>query len=109
MPIRFEDEYPEEAETLMKLCSDKEFRQLTQWQESKLPRSERTYPNINDLELGMLGWKYMPFGTTKKDIPYKRTEPKVNRNATCPCGSGKKFKKCCLIKKEVLCYPPNNA
>jgi SEC-C motif domain protein len=21
--------------------------------------------------------------------------PKVNRNATCPCGSGKKFKRCC--------------
>lgn len=23
-----------------------------------------------------------------------RTEPKVQRNAPCPCGSGKKFKKC---------------
>ena len=25
-----------------------------------------------------------------------RSEPKVGRNAPCPCGSGKKFKKCCL-------------
>lgn len=25
----------------------------------------------------------------------KRSEPKTNRNAPCPCGSGKKFKKCC--------------
>jgi hypothetical protein len=25
-----------------------------------------------------------------------RTEPKVGRNDPCPCGSGKKFKKCCL-------------
>jgi uncharacterized protein len=25
-----------------------------------------------------------------------RTEPKVGRNEPCPCGSGKKFKKCCL-------------
>ena len=25
----------------------------------------------------------------------KRTEPKVGRNDVCPCGSGKKFKKCC--------------
>jgi hypothetical protein len=24
-----------------------------------------------------------------------RSEPKVGRNAPCPCGSGKKFKKCC--------------
>jgi uncharacterized protein len=27
--------------------------------------------------------------------PIKRTEPKVGRNEPCPCGSGKKFKKCC--------------
>ena len=28
-----------------------------------------------------------------------RTEPKTGRNDPCPCGSGKKYKKCCLIKK----------
>ncbi len=27
--------------------------------------------------------------------PHKRTETKVGRNAPCPCGSGKKYKKCC--------------
>ena len=26
---------------------------------------------------------------------YRRTSPKVGRNAPCPCGSGRKFKKCC--------------
>ena len=26
---------------------------------------------------------------------YKRSEPKVGRNDACPCGSGKKYKKCC--------------
>ncbi|MDP2928809.1 MAG: preprotein translocase subunit SecA [Candidatus Omnitrophota bacterium] len=26
---------------------------------------------------------------------YKREEPKVGRNDPCPCGSGKKYKKCC--------------
>ncbi len=25
----------------------------------------------------------------------QRTEPKVGRNDPCPCGSGKKYKKCC--------------
>lgn len=25
-----------------------------------------------------------------------RTEPKIGRNDKCPCGSGKKYKKCCL-------------
>lgn len=27
--------------------------------------------------------------------PYKRMQPKVGRNDPCPCGSGKKYKKCC--------------
>lgn len=27
---------------------------------------------------------------------FRHSEPKVGRNAPCPCGSGKKFKKCCL-------------
>ncbi len=30
-----------------------------------------------------------------KKNPVKRTQNKVGRNAPCPCGSGKKFKKCC--------------
>ena len=32
-----------------------------------------------------------------KKNPVKRTEKKVGRNAPCPCGSGKKYKKCCGI------------
>jgi len=31
---------------------------------------------------------------TKKQM--ERKPPKVGRNEPCPCGSGKKFKKCCL-------------
>jgi len=31
---------------------------------------------------------------------HPETMPKISRNAPCPCGSGKKYKKCCL-KKEV--------
>jgi preprotein translocase subunit SecA len=27
--------------------------------------------------------------------PFRRAEPKVGRNDECPCGSGKKYKKCC--------------
>lgn len=26
---------------------------------------------------------------------YRRMQPKVGRNDPCPCGSGKKYKKCC--------------
>lgn len=31
---------------------------------------------------------------------YVRPEPKIGRNDPCPCGSGKKYKKCCLAKNE---------
>jgi len=32
------------------------------------------------------------------DSPFVRPDPKVGRNDPCPCGSGKKYKKCCLGK-----------
>ena len=31
----------------------------------------------------------------KINLPKRRPTVKVNRNDTCPCGSGKKYKKCC--------------
>ncbi len=33
--------------------------------------------------------------TAMARAPIKRTEAKVGRNEPCPCGSGKKYKKCC--------------
>jgi hypothetical protein len=37
-------------------------------------------------------------GETLEDAPapYVRAAPKISRNDPCPCGSGKKYKKCCL-------------
>ena len=34
----------------------------------------------------------------------KIKEYKIGRNATCPCGSGLKFKKCCINKPEYNQY-----
>ena len=31
-----------------------------------------------------------------RGVELRRDTPKVGRNDPCPCGSGKKFKKCCL-------------
>ena len=33
--------------------------------------------------------------------PYVRAGPKVSRNDPCPCGSGRKYKKCCLRKSGL--------
>jgi hypothetical protein len=32
----------------------------------------------------------------RKPAPFLRTDKPVGRNDPCPCGSGKKFKKCCM-------------
>ena len=37
----------------------------------------------------------MQAALNSKPTPVKREEPKVGRNDPCPCGSGKKYKKCC--------------
>ena len=37
----------------------------------------------------------MPPGA--KQVPIEREAPKVGRNDPCPCGSGKKYKKCCGV------------
>jgi len=33
-----------------------------------------------------------------KPRPIINKNPKIGRNELCPCGSGKKFKKCCIRK-----------
>lgn len=38
---------------------------------------------------------YYEDGETPESTPFTRAQPKVGRNEPCPCGSGKKFKKCC--------------
>lgn len=40
------------------------------------------------------GFSGGPFGGGQ--TPYQGTEPDVGRNDPCPCGSGRKYKKCCL-------------
>jgi hypothetical protein len=32
---------------------------------------------------------------------YRRSEPKIGRNDPCPCGSGRKYKHCCLNKSAA--------
>jgi hypothetical protein len=39
-------------------------------------------------------------------LPHVRTEPKIGRNDPCPCGSGKKFKKCCLDPSSQSAHRP---
>ncbi|MFT3782388.1 MAG: YchJ family protein [Nibricoccus sp.] len=43
-------------------------------------------------------WVYSGY-IQPKGTPVRRETPKVGRNDPCPCGSGKKYKKCCGAKE----------
>ena len=43
---------------------------------------------------------YFIDGEIAGGVTYRREEPKVGRNDPCPCGSGKKHKKCCANLSE---------
>lgn len=48
-------------------------------------------------EIGRLADRYgIAANSTAPQTPVVRTEPKIGRNEPCPCGSGKKYKSCCL-------------
>jgi len=47
--------------------------------------------------LSARGSEYRDVATTKP-VPIKNTGTKLGRNDKCSCGSGKKYKKCCLNK-----------
>jgi SEC-C motif len=51
--------------------------------------------NMQDYKLTAGGRALMNDMSPKKTVPV-RTEPKIGRNEPCPCGSGKKYKKCCI-------------
>lgn len=45
------------------------------------------------------GQWYFVDGQPPKVTPTIRNGPKIGRNDPCPCGSGKKYKKCCMDKQ----------
>ena len=50
-------------------------------------------PNVREIHAY---WLMRRSENTASSQPVRRSEPRVGRNDPCPCGSGKKYKKCCL-------------
>ena len=69
IPTRFEDEDAELGQLISLWCS---------LSEAQRKAYQRTYGGINAETV-------------------VQCEPKIGRNDPCPCGSGKKYKKCCLV------------
>ncbi len=98
-----EETFPEyaawERETARQFIrQEKEQRERWGWlQRLNLPASPRDEP----AERGS-SWQDAPIrdhGQTA--APFMRDEDRVGRNDPCPCGSGKKFKKCCMEKSQA--------
>lgn len=62
--------------------------------------TDATHQHIERMEAELLHRKARlnnPF-SAKSPTPFKQSAPKPGRNDPCPCGSGIKYKKCCLQK-----------
>ena len=72
--------------------NDREVKDRLAGDDNELDKLLSSFNNLGD---------YSSHGRiTKKDLTRKfaevRTEPKIQRNEPCTCGSGKKYKKCCM-------------
>ena len=73
--------------------------------EADAPQFEMSLDSFRDLRRDAM--RYIPdcvvhmsefwrdFEETPPAEPIRRAEPKIGRNEPCPCGSGKKYKRCC--------------
>ena len=97
------DEYPEFYEKIKDLIAVlKDESSAYSYKAKLLPQ----YAKASEVVTGGHFFKMYPeektraFGTiiASGDKPYERTHKKIGRNDPCPCGSGKKYKKCCMGK-----------
>jgi uncharacterized protein len=75
------------------------FTEKTKWRGHDLDDDEREgvrqaiTPNVRKIHAYWLELRGNHASVTQ---PVRQTTPRVGRNDPCPCGSGKKYKKCCL-------------
>jgi preprotein translocase subunit SecA len=69
-------------------------------QEEEVERLEEERKRRQEQEREQVRMNKGPAGEDEKgQQPVKREGEKIGRNAPCPCGSGKKYKKCCGLEK----------
>ena len=73
--------------------------QIAKEQEAKELKVERKQTFVLSRGEGRAGRGKTESG---KGVTVRRDGKKVGRNDPCPCGSGKKYKKCCLPKEEEV-------
>lgn len=90
--VAITDEHKAEELILELKKSSAQMKKAAQNLEKDL-KNARDVMDDEDEWYGEEGWNWLD--GQEKQQPYVRSAPKVNRNDPCPCGSGKKYKKCC--------------
>jgi len=101
-PIEEEDKLPL-PENIHEFYSGKylERRVQREYTEEELEASRRLFGSMDDDDLIMESLAKKLAGSLPEDMNSRKprtiiAKPKIGRNEPCPCGSGKKYKKCCL-------------
>ncbi len=106
-PVGFKEGTPE-ADELLDAAADELYQSMTESQFSSEPYPSGVLGQGRDSSLE--GGGFLAVDLVKQQVLYHPTEPvvaewsqpirreapKVGRNDPCPCGSSKKFKRCCL-------------
>lgn len=87
-------------EQMYGILQDKKEYDETSYQRGLEEMLEDTFPTEDEENSEQdiwLGWEDEPFYMGQVDFPQQPVvkEKKIYPNALCPCGSGKKYKKCC--------------
>jgi hypothetical protein len=87
---------------VLSLLYNKDIPELRTIRRKREVREKQEEEHLKELaELEAQAEEHGSYGASPQEgtvTPIRRTAPKVGRNAPCPCGSGKKYKKCCLNK-----------
>ena len=64
------------------------------------PPPARKYPPVEISEVHQQVVRPVHNNAQNAQSPFRRETPKVGRNEPCPCGSGQKYKRCCLNQPQ---------
>ena len=88
--------------------TEEKTRELLGWMTAGAARAYAHFADARRESAASAGDAYFTeeeFGDNDDDFypeTYVRSEPKIGRNEPCPCGSGKKFKKCCGLPAHAV-------
>lgn len=92
-PIRFRVNNEQRMEEIVAICEKNNWKFICGIE----PDQEEDTSEVEYM-LNPKAFKKRPKMTKSDTVTVIKTEPAIGRNEPCPCGSGLKYKKCCMNK-----------